>query len=365
MEQTTKKYHRGLETGNKKSQEGIEEPTNLDILCGKDHISICHPGSRCFHALVGFSSDEFKVLSTLMEKNTFVNAIVKSILSSGGRFLRRQPNDRGWEQVDLKVMKEKVRHAFRDFIKRRRKLPKRCKEGLLPASTPYYHSAGHFDWKGIVTHMMNAESSNRMNPHDILCEPTDLDVLHGRDNHSVRHVGNICFRTMIGYSLEHYVILTNRSEKREFLSAIVDAIHNSGGRFLRRRLHGGGWEQDDIHKAKATVGQALRDVIKKHQKKHNCSSLMDVSDLSCHYKTAYDFDWRRMVRKMQLLQSETKNSSSRANVDVNWEVDISSTSDLPLTCLLSREKLSFLDYLSMDSFHEQEDIPSSVSLARL
>jgi hypothetical protein len=197
----------------------------------------------------------------------------------------------------------------------------------------------------------------------------DLDILRGRDDYSIRHVGNICFHTMIGYSLEHYAILMNRSEKREFLSVIVDAIHNSGGRFLRRRLHGGGWEQDDIYKAKATVGQALRDVSKKHQKKDNRSSLMDVFDLSCHYNTPYDFDWKGMVEKLQHLQSETKDSSARANVDVDCKDDVSSTSDLSLDCLLSLDKVfdkvSFLDFISMDSFHEEEDIPSSVSLARL
>jgi hypothetical protein len=103
-------------TGNKKSQEAIEcyieEPTSLDILSGNDHVSICHPGNRCFRALVGFSSEEYKALSTLIEKNKFLNALVKSIRISGGRFLRRQPDDRKWEQVDLKETNKKVRHAF-------------------------------------------------------------------------------------------------------------------------------------------------------------------------------------------------------------------------------------------------------------
>jgi hypothetical protein len=299
----------------------------------------------------------------MTEKNMFLNAIVKSIRISGGRFLRRQTNDMEWEQVDLKGTNKKVRHAFRDVVMRRRKRPKRQKGGLSPVIRRCYDTAGHFDWKSIV---MNAESADRKSPHHIIWEPTDLDILHGRDDFSIHHVGNTCFRTVIGYSLEYYVILSSRSEKSEILSAIVDTIHNSGGRFLRRRLHGGGWEQDDVHKAEETVGQALRDVIKKPEKILNRSSLVDVSDLFDYYKTARNFDWKGMVEIAHRLQSETNNSSARAYVDVNWKDDMSSISDSSRHCQLSIDEMSCAgDKRSMISFHEQQDIPSSVTLARL
>jgi hypothetical protein len=62
-------------TANKKSEEAIDEQTSLDILCGKDSISLCHIGNRCFRALVGFGIEEL----TQTAKNKFINAIIKSI----------------------------------------------------------------------------------------------------------------------------------------------------------------------------------------------------------------------------------------------------------------------------------------------
>jgi hypothetical protein len=313
----------GRET--KKSQEPIVEPTSLDILHGRHYLR--HTGNRCFRVLVGFSLKEYKALSTPTEKNKFLNAIVKSIQMSGGRFLRRKHDDGGWEEIDLKQAKVKVRHAFRDAMMMRMKRPKIQEEGLSPVIKPYYISAEHFDWKGII---VNAESADRTSPREVILEPTVLDILHGRDGFSVRHMGNKCFHTVIGYSLKRYLTLSTRSDKSKLISALVDTIHNSGGRFLQRRPGSGGWEQDDVQKAKKMVGQTLQNAMKK-PKKPIGSSLITVSHLFCYYNTAYDFDWRGMVA--QCLQSEMKNSSARAHLDVSCEDDIISIPDLSVDWL--------------------------------
>ena len=306
----------GQET--RKSQDLIVEPTSLDILQGRDRTSIRHTGNRCFRPLIYCSVAEYEALMTPTEKNKFFNAIVKSIQMSGGRFLRRQPDTKRWEEIDLKEAKEKVSHAYRDVMKMIRKRSKIREEDLSPAVRPYYISAEHFDWNGIV---MNAESADKTSAHEVILEPTDLDILHGRDDFSIHHVGNKCFRTVIGCSLAYYVILKSRSDKSKFISAIVDIIHSSEGRFLHRRERGEGWEQDDIQTAKKMVGQALRDVFKKPEIL-NSSSLIHVPDLLYYYKTAYDFDWRGMIRRAQCLPSEMKNSSSESTDD-DWEDDIS------------------------------------------
>jgi hypothetical protein len=295
--------------GNTNSQKKIDEPTNLDILCGKDQLSTCHPGNRCFRAMVGYSVEEYEALSDMRERDKFFFEIVKSIRISGGRFLRRQSYDTGWEQVDRKVIKQKVRQAFRDVVMRRRKRPKRLKEGSSPGIMtikPYYRSAGHFDWKGIVSHKLDAESAERANPHNEICEPRDLDILHGRDDFSLYHVGNTCFRALIGCCVPHYVILRaqpDKSKKSEFFEAIANAIQNSGGRFLRRRLRGGGWEQDDARKARETVGQSLRFAVRTPEKMVRGSSLIDLAGLFGYYKSAYDFDWKGIVETAQRLPS--------------------------------------------------------------
>ena len=316
----------GRET--KMSQESIVEPSSLDILQGRERMSIHHTGNRCFRGLIECSVEEYKGLLTPTEKNKFLNAIVKSIQISGGRFLRRQSDAKSWEEIDLKEAKEKVSHAYRDVMSMKRKRSKIREEDLSPAIRPYYNAAEHFDWNGIV---MNAESADRTSPHEVILEPTDLDILHGRDDFSIHHIGNKCFHTVIGCSLEYYVILKTRSEKSKFLSAIVDIINSSEGRFLHR-LPSGGWEEDDAQKARQMVGQALRDVIKKLEIL-NSSSLINVPDLLCYYKTAYDFDWRGMVEEAQRLQLGM-NNSARENVDVNWEEDISLGSNSSLNWLL-------------------------------
>jgi hypothetical protein len=286
--------------------------------------------------LIGVSLEEYTTLSTAIEKDKFFNAIVRSIQMSGGRFLRRQPDDRGWEEINVKQAKEKVRHAFRDIMMKRKKLPMIREDDSSPVIKRNYISAERFDWKGIVA---NAESADRTSPHEVILEPTDLDILHGRDDFSIHHIGNMCFHTVIGYSYKQYLILPTRSEKIIFLSAIVDTIHNSGGRFLHRGSRGEGWEQDDVQKAKQMVGHTLRNVIKKPGIL-NGLSLIHTPGLLRYFKTAYDFDWRGMVEEAQCLQSEMKNFA-RENVDVDCEDDISLGSDSSLYWLVSSS--DFLD----------------------
>lgn len=131
---------------------------------------------------------------------------------------------------------------------------------------------------------------------------------------------------MIGCCLQGYASLTTRLEKGEYLSAVVDTIHKSGGRFLQRRPRGEGWEQDGFQKARQTVGQALRDFNKKSEA-HLESSLRNLYDR--FYATPHDFDWISMVKTAQRLQSERQNSSLKENTESSREVGISLKSALP------------------------------------
>ncbi|KAI2503542.1 hypothetical protein MHU86_10924 [Fragilaria crotonensis] len=108
---------------------------------------------------------------------------------------------------------------------------------------------------------------------------------------------------MIGCCLQGYASLTTRLEKGKYLSAVVDTIHKSGGRFLQRRPRGEGWEQDDFQKARQTVGQALRDFNKKSEA-HLESSLRNLYDR--FYATPHDFDWISMVKTAQRLNQKGK-----------------------------------------------------------
>ena len=161
---------------------------------------------------------------------------------------------------------------------------------------------------------MNAESADTTSPNEVILEPTDLDILHGRDDFSIHHIGNKCFRTVINCSFRYYVNLKTRSEKIDFISAIVITIHSSEGRFLHRRPCGGGWEQDDFRKARQMVGQALRDVVKNPEMmlRKKITSLVNAPELLCYHKAAYDFDWKGMVKEAQRLQSEMNSANQCA-----------------------------------------------------
>ena len=332
----------------KESQQAIVEPSSLDILHGRDRTSTQHTGNKCFRALIDFSLKDHMALSTESEKNKFVRVMVRCIQASGGRFLQRQSGDkRRWEEVDPKMAKEKVRHAFRDIEVKGKKLPKSREEGSSPVIRPYYISAALFDWKSIVA---NAESANRTSTHEVIREPTDLDILHGKDDFSIHHIGNLCFHTLIDYSFPQYFILSNRSAKGKFLSAIVNTINDSGGRFLHRREGGEGWEQDDVPKANETVGRALRNARKKPAVFYG-PTLINGSDLLHRYNTEYDFDWRGMVEIAQRRQSEMNNSSASDNDNVDLDDDIRSISVSSFLWDFSRDDIQ-LDTLSIVSFHE-------------
>lgn len=315
---------------NNTTQEAIVEPTSLDILHGREYMCVSHIGNRCFRLLISFILEEYKALSTLTNKARFFNSIVKSIFISGGRFLRRNPGKRGsWEMSDFKKAEYKVWHSFRHFNMKRQ--PTRMEESLTQDIKHYFDSAEHFDWKGIVYFMINASA---LNPKKVINEPTSLDILRGREDFSIHHIGNICFHEMISNSVEHYVILTTRSEKSKFLSSLVHMINNSGGRFLHKQVHDGGglWEEDHFQEAKTMVGQALRDFIKKTMRL-NGSLLLSVSDAFCR---SHHFDWKSMVEETQLLQSEINNCFAREEIDFNccWGNNISCITDSTLREIL-------------------------------
>jgi hypothetical protein len=137
------------------------------------------------------------------------------------------------------------------------------------------------------------------------------------------------------------------------MSDVVHVIQNSGGRFLHKHRSGGGWEQDDIQKAKQTVGQAVRDALRKPERIGTTLRTFQADFLDL-FKTPCDFDWRGMVERAQRLCSEMK-KSTRVNTYVSgscWEEDFGdSFSDSSLCFHLSNDELSIADDLMTPPFN--------------
>lgn len=65
-----------------------------------------------------------------------------------------------------------------------------------------------------------------------IMEPSLWDILQGRDQLSIRHVGNKCFREVVCSNLEHYKTLSTTTEqKNKFCNAVVESILISGDFF--------------------------------------------------------------------------------------------------------------------------------------
>jgi hypothetical protein len=72
--------------------------------------------------------------------------------------------------------------------------------------------------------------------------PNDYDILLGRGPDCWNHQGNKQFRITIGNYQELYHSISKRAEKVKLVARIVDAIHASGARFLKRKNDSDEWK---------------------------------------------------------------------------------------------------------------------------
>ena len=119
-----------------------------------------------------------------------------------------------------------------------------------------------------------------MPSHERACEPQKWDILFGRTNESINHVGNVTFRTVVGISLIAYETLPTsfRAYRHEFLVSVVESIKRGNGRFLKKN-DAGGWIEVYDEKAREKVRQQYHNSI---IKPHIMQAFMAVDNLSSH-----------------------------------------------------------------------------------
>eukprot|EP00535_Pseudo-nitzschia_heimii_P008891 CAMPEP_0197189518 /NCGR_PEP_ID=MMETSP1423-20130617/19872_1 /TAXON_ID=476441 /ORGANISM="Pseudo-nitzschia heimii, Strain UNC1101" /LENGTH=713 /DNA_ID=CAMNT_0042641647 /DNA_START=1118 /DNA_END=3259 /DNA_ORIENTATION=- len=101
------------------------------------------------------------------------------------------------------------------------------------------------------------ESDKRKRNTDI-AKPRSDDILCGRGGSSNRHLGNIHFRELVAANKQIYVGLTKK-QKMSVARKIVDAIHNTGGRYLAKDLDTGLFYDIGLPRSLEKTSQALRE----------------------------------------------------------------------------------------------------------
>jgi len=91
-----------------------------------------------------------------------------------------------------------------------------------------------------------------------ISKPRINDILCGRGGSSNRHLGNIHFRELVAANKQIYVGLTKK-QKMQVARKIVDAIHNTGGRYLAKDLDTSMFYDIGLPRSLEKTSQALRE----------------------------------------------------------------------------------------------------------
>jgi hypothetical protein len=126
--------------------------------------------------------------------------------------------------------------------------------------------------------------------------PHQSDILFGRTDESIKHVGNVTFRTLVAISLAAYCALPkhSREDKHGFIASIFESIKEGKGRFLLKNNDGeGGWVEVCDEKAREKIRQQYHNSLKKP---HIVEAFtVDTLVILPFFRKPPDFDWMAMV----------------------------------------------------------------------
>ena len=104
----------------------------------------------------------------------------------------------------------------------------------------------------------NHNHNNRNNNNNTMTEPRPDDVICGRGADARNHPGNRRFRSLINLHCDAYSS-ASKSEKTRITKTIVDDVVNKGGRFLKKDMATGSWNEIDSRSCREKTGQSLRE----------------------------------------------------------------------------------------------------------
>ncbi len=158
-----------------------------------------------------------------------------------------------------------------------------------------------------------------------IAKPSKNDVLCGRGGQSNKHPGNRLFRRLVNANKALYqqTPIDDHSQKQSVSLSIVEAIHNQGGRFLRKQLCE--WVVISSRQAYIKTSQALRETH-------------DFSDSSCSSSKSSQSSTRTLVE-----QKDDHKRTTKRSVVALTETLFSLSDELPIKDQLSRATICWDD----------------------
>lgn len=88
--------------------------------------------------------------------------------------------------------------------------------------------------------------------------PSPQDVLLGKGKALMRHYGNQSFRNLIEDNVGEYIsACTGKGSKAIVITRMMEQIHATGGRFLKKNDTNDWWEAASDHETRLKVGKAF------------------------------------------------------------------------------------------------------------
>uniref|UniRef100_A0A7S1UQ01 DUF6824 domain-containing protein n=1 Tax=Grammatophora oceanica TaxID=210454 RepID=A0A7S1UQ01_9STRA len=115
-----------------------------------------------------------------------------------------------------------------------------------------------------VTNLDTVEHPMRL--HDA---PNDEDVICGRDKAAFEWKGNKEFRRTVWRTLSQYKLADTRLKKSKVVKQVVEEMHNSGRRFLKKDNRSKTWYEIGEDKAREKTAHAFRDAVAANKRKTN------------------------------------------------------------------------------------------------
>lgn len=89
--------------------------------------------------------------------------------------------------------------------------------------------------------------------------PNEHDVICAKGNDARNHPGSKVLREHIQSYMDDYKVIESRIDRAFIVSAIIQQIKSTGGRFIRRK--GGGWAEIGDRNAREKIGANFRDLL--------------------------------------------------------------------------------------------------------
>ena len=89
-------------------------PTKYDVLCGRGRTCFEFEGNKRFRCVIASNINRYANAGNRKAKTVVVKSIIRQIMESGGRFLKKDPDTGAWYDGGMQIAKQKTGHSLRD-----------------------------------------------------------------------------------------------------------------------------------------------------------------------------------------------------------------------------------------------------------